>query len=515
MAHRRTAEPHDDTTGSGSTLLALLATLVVAQLALTGWLVGRAPTAALGLGVAIAAAQALAALWLHRRVLVPVRRVAEQAAALAAGDLTVGAATERIRQAVQTMVDSGSSLNGSASQLAEVSSRMEHSFEQTMVQATSASSAAEQVSHRVTVVSSASAELNSSVSEIARSAQEAAAVAEEAVSVVRQTNELVQRLDASSAEIGNVVRLITSITEQTNLLALNATIEAARAGEAGKGFAVVAGEVKELAHETARATEDITRRIDAIQSDSRQAADAIGRIGEVIDRIAAHQVTIAGAVDQQSATTSEISRNLAEAAAGSADIASGVAGLATVVQDALSQLASTRGAAAELASLGGALRAAVDQFQLPQPEMIEHQVGPAGGVAFEVPGVVSVSLLPRTRSVLTRWLRYDDFAVKPALTKQLELTRQHRLTSVIVDSQEAVGAYSPEMSRWIGQDFVPLMQDTPVRLLVTVVPRSALTNMANQEWQSGGEQVGLRMVDVGSMAEAERLCASVAAGSAA
>jgi Cu/Ag efflux pump CusA len=119
--------------------------------------------------------------------------------------------------------------------------------------------------------------------------------------------------------------------------------------------------------------------------------------------------------------------------------------------------------------------------------------------------VVTVSLEPRLRTVVVRWLRYDDVAVKPALEKQLELILQHRLRSVIVDSQEAVGTYSPAMNRWIGQEFVPRMQDTEVQLLVTVVPRSSLAAMANKEWQDGGQQAGMRMAEVGSMAEAERL----------
>lgn len=110
---------------------------------------------------------------------------------------------------------------------------------------------------------------------------------------------------------------------------------------------------------------------------------------------------------------------------------------------------------------------------------------------------------------MVRWLRYDDFAVKPALEQQLELILQHRLRSVIVDSQEAVGTYSPAMNRWIGQEFVPRMQNTEVQLLVTVVPRSSLAAMANKEWQDGGQQSGMRMAEVGSMAEAERLARDV------
>ncbi|HET8614868.1 MAG TPA: hypothetical protein VFL94_05020 [Actinomycetales bacterium] len=130
-------------------------------------------------------------------------------------------------------------------------------------------------------------------------------------------------------------------------------------------------------------------------------------------------------------------------------------------------------------------------------------------MALEVPGVVTVSLEPRLRTVVVRWLRYDDFAVKPALEQQLALIVQHRLRSVIVDSQEAVGTYSPAMNRWIGTDFVPRMQGTDVQLLVTVVPRSSLAAMANKEWQDSGQQSGMRMAEVGSMSEAERLAREV------
>ncbi|WP_308442113.1 methyl-accepting chemotaxis protein, partial [Planosporangium flavigriseum] len=141
-----------------------------------------------------------------------------------------------------------------------------------------------------------------------------------AVSGAETATATVGRLGESSVEIGNVVKMITSIAEQTNLLALNATIEAARAGEAGKGFAVVATEVKDLAQETAKATEDISRRVQSIQTDSTAAVEAIAHIAEVIGQINSFQETIASAVEEQSATTSEMSRNVAEAATGATEI---------------------------------------------------------------------------------------------------------------------------------------------------------------------------------------------------
>jgi len=156
--------------------------------------------------------------------------------------------------------------------------------------------------------------METSIKEISRSAADAASVATEAVTLAETTNEAVSRLGQSSSQIGKVIKVITSIAQQTNLLALNATIEAARAGEAGKGFAVVANEVKELAKETAKATEDISQRIEAIQLDSSDAVDAIAQISKIIGRINELQVTIASAVEEQTVTTSDIGRNLSEAA---------------------------------------------------------------------------------------------------------------------------------------------------------------------------------------------------------
>ncbi|HSF25900.1 MAG TPA: methyl-accepting chemotaxis protein [Actinomycetes bacterium] len=510
----------------GRLRLLVAGALVVQLVALALLGMGVSSAALAAQAVAIALVGVLA--WLLARLVHELGGVWAFATAFARGDLTdvdavsgsgslaglagaLSAAAQRTRAVVQVVTDSAASLNASADQLAVSSGTIATTFAESTDQATVVSASADQVSHNVSSVSTGAAELDSSVSEIARSVHEAARVAAEAVASAQSTTEVMTRLESSSAEIGNVVKLITTIAEQTNLLALNATIEAARAGEAGKGFAVVASEVKDLAQETSRATEDISRRILAIQEDSRGAAGAIDGIREVIDRIAAHQTAIASAVEEQTATTAEMSRNLAEAAAGSADIAVTVGGLATASQNALTGLARAKSAAAELAALAGGLRHVGASFTLPHPKIIEHEVGAEGGVALEVPGVVSVSHVPHLRTVVVRWLRYDDFAVKPALNKQFELIQRHRLRSVIVDSQDAVGCYSPEMNRWIGQEFVPRMLSTEVRVLVTVVPRSALAGMANQDWQSGGTQAGMQMVEVASMAEAERICREVAA----
>jgi methyl-accepting chemotaxis protein len=159
-----------------------------------------------------------------------------------------------------------------------------------------------------------------------------------------------------------VIKVITSIAEQTNLLALNATIEAARAGEAGKGFAVVASEVKDLAQETAKATDDISRRIQTIQSDSNAAVEAIAQISDVVSEINGFQAMIASAVEEQSATTSEMSRNVAEAATGVSEIASNITGVATAAQSTSAGVNESRRAAEDLAQMSSDLQQLVGRF---------------------------------------------------------------------------------------------------------------------------------------------------------
>jgi methyl-accepting chemotaxis protein len=180
--------------------------------------------------------------------------------------------------------------------------------------------------------------------------------------VAGSTTTTVAKLGESSTEIAEVVKVITSIAEQTNLLALNATIEAARAGEAGKGFAVVATEVKELAQETARATEDIARRVQTIQGDTAGAVDAIAEISTIIGRINDYQLTIASAVEEQSATTGEMNRNVAEAATGATQIAQNITGIAKGAQGAAASMAEVQDAATDLARVSGELQTLVGRF---------------------------------------------------------------------------------------------------------------------------------------------------------
>jgi len=238
-----------------------------------------------------------------------------------------------------------------ADELIELNKTLGTQAEQTSAKASTSSCTAEGVSRSVQTVSTGMEELNASILEIAKSAGQAAGVASEGVAVAGATNQVVAKLGLSSAEIGKVVKVITGIAQQTNLLALNATIDAARAGEAGKGFAVVANEVKELAKETARATEDISQKIEAIQGDTTRSVNAIGEISDIINRIADIQATIASAVEQQTATTREIAKSVGQAAEGAAEIASTILQVADVAERTPESTTDARVAAGELRQL--------------------------------------------------------------------------------------------------------------------------------------------------------------------
>jgi methyl-accepting chemotaxis protein len=272
-------------------------------------------------------------------------------------------AMKRIGLAIDAINSNAQQLASSSQELTSVSQQMATNSEETAAQANVASAAAEQVSRNVASMSSGAEEMGASIREIAKSANEAAKVATSAVMVAEKTNATVAKLGESSAEIGNVVKVITSIAEQTNMLALNATIEAARAGEAGKGFAVVANEVKELAKQTAKATEDIGRKIEAIQGDTGEAVEAIARIGKIIHQINDTQNTIASAVEEQSATTGEISRNIDEAAKGSNEIAQNVSGVAQAARNTTEGASNTKSSADALAKIAIDLEKLVSQFK--------------------------------------------------------------------------------------------------------------------------------------------------------
>ncbi len=259
--------------------------------------------------------------------------------------------------------NNATALGAAAEELSAVSKQMSSNAEETSTQANVVSAASEQVNRNVQTVATGAEEMSASIREIAKNASEAARVATGAVKAAETTNNLVGKLGDSSADIGKVVKVITSIAQQTNLLALNATIEAARAGEAGKGFAVVANEVKELAKETAKATEDISQKIEAIQSDTRGAVRAIGEIGAIIGQINDLQGAIASAVEEQTATTNEITRNVSDAARGSSEIAQNIVTVARAAQSTQGGATDTERAASELARMASELQRLIAQFK--------------------------------------------------------------------------------------------------------------------------------------------------------
>jgi methyl-accepting chemotaxis protein len=275
----------------------------------------------------------------------------------------VNAMAKQVRTALLQIGGETATLASASEQLGKVSQQMSASAEETAAQANVVSAASEQVSTNIQTVATGADEMGASIKEIAKNTADATKIANNAVQLSQSTNETVRKLGASSAEIGQVIKVITSIAQQTNLLALNATIEAARAGEAGKGFAVVANEVKELAKQTAKATEDISQKIQAIQHDAGGAVTAIGQITEVIGQISDIQNTIASAIEEQSATTNEISRNLAEAAKGGADITLNITSVAQVARATTEAAGQTQGSAKSLEHMAAQLKELVSQFK--------------------------------------------------------------------------------------------------------------------------------------------------------
>jgi methyl-accepting chemotaxis protein len=319
-------------------------------------------------------------LLLARRLSRPVIAVSNALRAVARGDLTprlavsghdelaemarsLNDALEQMRETVADIDRTVDVLASSSDELSAVSEQLAGTAEETSAQAAAVSTSVTQVDAHVQSVAGSAEEIGASIREIARNATDATDVADTAARMANEALVTVGRLGQASAQIDTVIKVIGEIARQTNLLALNATIEAARAGEAGRGFAVVAHEVKELAQETAKATESIEPLVTALQGESAAVTTVFGDIRQIVDSILQAQHTIASAVEEQTATTNAIARSIAEAAVGSGEIARNVTGVATAAQSTSGGAGNTQHAARQLAALAGRLQSQVDRFR--------------------------------------------------------------------------------------------------------------------------------------------------------
>ncbi|AGL15283.1 methyl-accepting chemotaxis protein [Actinoplanes sp. N902-109] len=329
--------------------------------------------------VLLAIAGGALAAWQARRIASRLGRLTAALTRLARRDLTVrstesghdeigragtalNTAVSELREVMVEVTGASHEVSKSAGQVAATGAELTGSAATAADRAGSASNAAEEISHVVQTVAAGAEEMGASISEISSNAQDAAQAGRDGVGLTATASGVIDELRVSTGKIADVVRLIASIAEQTNLLALNATIEAARAGDLGKGFAVVAGEVKDLAQETAKATEDVTARVSAIEADTARAVAAINAITATIAQVNDYQTAIAAAVEEQAATTAEMSRNITEVATGSQDIATGISAVSGAVESTRSAVVVSHQAADELNATARRLTVLVDRF---------------------------------------------------------------------------------------------------------------------------------------------------------
>jgi methyl-accepting chemotaxis protein len=321
------------------------------------------------------------AFFLSKRISLSLGALLERARAISAGDLSgkelegetgdeigdlMAAMNEmqsRLREMILAVAQMSGNVASSSENLRGVSDEMSANAEETANQSRVVSVSGEEVSKNLQAAAAATEQMSASIKEISKNTTEAAMVARSAVTTARTTNESVLELAKSSAEIGNVIKVITSIAHQTNLLALNATIEASRAGEAGKGFAVVANEVKELAKQTAIATEEISRKIEAIQGETKTTTESISKISGIITQINNISSVIAGAIEDQTTTTNEMVQNVNHAATGSSQIVDNMKAVANAAKNTTHGAEETHEAAQKLSKMASELRTLVAQFK--------------------------------------------------------------------------------------------------------------------------------------------------------
>ena len=335
----------------------------------------------LTLGAVVALVIVAAALFLARSISRPLKTSVAKLQDVSEGDLTiefdgsrgdeVGQMATALNTALTSIGDtlaqvdhSAADLTSSAGNLTSLSREMSGAATDTSNQANEVASGAEQIAASSNTVANAMDQMSESVREISTNTAEAARMTSKAVEVSSLTQTRMEKLDASATDIGNVISVITSIAAQTDLLALNATIEAARVGEAGKGFAVVANEVKALAQQTSDATEEIQAKIEAIQSDAVGAVQAIAEISELIDKVNEISTTIAGAVEEQSATTAEVGRSIQAVTEGTSSISQNIGTVASVAGATKAGATRAQEAAAHLSTLAKHLNELLAEFKL-------------------------------------------------------------------------------------------------------------------------------------------------------